>query len=97
VDFGSKENMDTLEQSVLPVAGNIGLAIIFLWQWNEARKERIQAEKSKDELNNKVLRAFEENTRVNTEVKAALRENATASASLSQLVHDVLNRKDKDK
>lgn len=73
-----------------PVIAQLGIGSIFLWLYLKERSERIDSISKKDEVHEKVLDAFKENTKVTEQMKATIASNTESNKRLSDLVYDVL-------
>lgn len=90
--------------NLLSVSPFVGLLGFLFWKEREDRKEKerqlIEKEKEKDQLvkekdgvYEKILTSFQENTKINAEVKSSLEKNAQATNTLTQTIHEVLTRR----
>lgn len=80
-------------ESPLPqVLTQLGIGVIFLWLYWEERKERKQTNKEKDDLNEKVLEAFNKNSLSIERMNKSIDKNIEATSNLSDIVVAALKR-----
>ncbi len=68
----------------------LGIAGVFVWWSTQLRNDRKETEKRKDQYADKVLAAFEENTKVNSELKYTLEGNTKAIDNLTDKINYVI-------
>lgn len=88
----------SIPKELIPVIGNLGVGAIFLWLYLEERKDKKAVHKHKDELNGKVLTAFENNAKTSEKLNGTIKENIKVtkqSHTLTEKVFEELIRSGK--